>query len=246
MSSCVVRGISRAGATPSSKRATVTSVSRAYSEVAKNEEAAKAEAAVAEEKLMAKLRQQHYADAERNILPYHASDACFPDIDESPMPFPEEAAIMSGTGQWSVGRKAKLFMPARNQMQSGMQQTKHWEVRFQSPRTWANPLMGWTSTADPYVGLMAKFDTKEAAEHFAEKQGWELEVADPAPGGDHDGKISYSHNFLPKHIETLIKQKGKKSSFQFKHPSGLRSNWVKTLKYHGDGVVGQHGGEAKE
>jgi NADH dehydrogenase (ubiquinone) Fe-S protein 4 len=162
------------------------------------------------------------------------------------MPYPEEAAIVSGTDKWSVGRKAKLFMPARNQMQSGTHQTKHWEIRFESPRTWENPLMGWTSTADPYVGFVAKFDTKEQAEHFAKKQGWEVEIADPAPVGDFNGKISYSYNFLPEHVETLIKQKGKKSAVQFKHPTGRRSNWVKTLKYHGDGVVAQHGGEAHE
>ncbi|KAG6975709.1 hypothetical protein JG688_00002097 [Phytophthora aleatoria] len=231
-------------AAASTKRA----ASRAFSEVAKDDEAAKAAAEAAEEKLMAKLREQQYAEAERTILPYHASEACFPTIEKSPMPFPEEAAIVSGTGQWSVGRKAKLFKPARNQMQSGIHQTKHWEIRFESPRTWENPLMGWTSSADPYVGLglATKFDTKEAAERFAKKQGWELEIAEPAPVGDYYGKISYSHNFLPEHVETLIKQKGKKSAVQFKHPTGRRSNWVKTLKYHGNGVVAQHGGEAKE
>lgn len=246
MSTRALREFAHVASTGSLKRASGSISTRAFSVVAKDEEAAKTAAIVAEEKLMAKLREQHYAEAERNIVPYHASEACFPTIDESPMPFPEEAAIVSGTGQWSVGRKAKLFMPARNQMQSGMQQTKHWEIRFQSARTWSNPLMGWTSTADPYVGLTASFDTKEAAERFAEKQGWELEVAEPAPVGDYNGKISYSHNFLPEHVESLIKQKGKKSAAHFKHPSGRRSNWVKTLKYHGDGVVGQHGGEAKD
>ncbi|POM66698.1 NADH dehydrogenase [Phytophthora palmivora] len=78
------------------------------------------------------------------------------------------------------------------------------------------------------------------------EQSSELVISEPAPVGDYYGKISYSHNFLPEHIETLIKQKGKKSAVQFKHPTGRRSNWVKTLKYHGNGVVAQHGGEAKE
>ncbi|KAG3119774.1 hypothetical protein PI124_g2091 [Phytophthora idaei] len=244
MSLRVLQASTRAAAAASTKRA----ASRAFSEVVKDDEAAKAAAEAAEEKLMAKLREQQYAEAECTILPYHASEACFPTIEKSPMPFPEEAAIVSGTGQWSVGRKAKLFKPARNQMQSGIHQTKHWEIRFESPRTWENPLMGWTSSADPYVGLglATKFDTKEAAERFAKKQGWELEIAEPAPVGDYYGKISYSHNFLPEHVETLIKQKGKKSAVQFKHPTGRRSNWVKTLKYHGNGVVAQHGGEAKE
>ncbi|TDH67363.1 hypothetical protein CCR75_005944 [Bremia lactucae] len=242
---CMFQAPTRATASALAKRAGAI-LPRAFSGISKDEEAAKSAAIAAEEKLMAKLREQHFSEAERTVLPYHASEACFPTIDDSPMPFPEEAAIVSGTSQWSVGRKGKLFKPARNQMQSGMQQTKHWEIRFQSPRTWENPLMGWTSTADPYVGLTASFDTKEAAEAFAKKQGWVLEAADPAPSGDFNGKISYSYNFLPEHIETLIKQKGKKSAVQFKHPTSRRSNWVKTLKYHGDGVVGQHGGEAKD
>lgn len=31
--------------------------------------------------------------------------------------------------------------------------------------------MGWTSTADPFHGMVLKFDKKEDAVHFAEKQG---------------------------------------------------------------------------
>lgn len=31
--------------------------------------------------------------------------------------------------------------------------------------------MGWTSTADPLHGMVLKFDKKEDAVHFAEKQG---------------------------------------------------------------------------
>ncbi|POM76246.1 NADH dehydrogenase, partial [Phytophthora palmivora] len=153
MSVRVLQASTRA-VTASTKRSVVSTSSRAFSEVAKDEEAAKAAAAAAEEKLMTKLREQQYTEAERTILPFQATEAYFPNIEKTPMPFPEEAAIVSGTGEWSVGRKAKLFKPARNQMQSGIHQTKHWEIRFESPRTWDNPLMGWTSTADPYVGLV--------------------------------------------------------------------------------------------
>ncbi|CAI5743263.1 unnamed protein product [Peronospora destructor] len=244
MSVYMLRASTRTAAIIPTKHAAIVTFSRSFSEVVKDDEAIKA--AAAEETLMTKLREQQIAKAERTILPFHATEECFPNIEKAPMPYPEEAAIVSGTGEWSVGRKATLFKPARNQMQSSMYQTKHWEIRFESPRTWENPLMGWTSTADPYVGLVTKFDTQEEAERFAKKQGWELKVSEPAPVGDYNGKISYSHNFLPEKIETLIKMKGKKSATQFKHPTGRRSNWVKTLKYHGNGVVSQHGGEAKE
>jgi hypothetical protein len=44
---------------------------------------------------------------------------------------------------------------------------------------WENPLMGWTSTGDPYahVGDSALgFDSEEAAKAFAERHGWEYVV----------------------------------------------------------------------
>lgn len=44
---------------------------------------------------------------------------------------------------------------------------------------WENPLMGWTSTGDPYsnvgdAGLC--FDSEEAARSFAERHGWQYMV----------------------------------------------------------------------
>lgn len=44
---------------------------------------------------------------------------------------------------------------------------------------WENPLMGWTSTGDPYanVGESAlTFDDEEAAKSFAERHGWHYVV----------------------------------------------------------------------
>lgn len=76
--------------------------------------------------------------------------------------------------------------------------------------------------------------------------GWEIEVEEPAEVGKFDGEISYAYNFLPQNVDNLLKREGKKAHVHFKHPTGRRSNWVKTLKYHGNGVVAQHGGEAKE
>lgn len=46
-----------------------------------------------------------------------------------------------------------------------------------------NPLMGWTSTADPLENVHRPlyFDSKEAAIAFAEKNGWGYEIEDPNP-----------------------------------------------------------------
>ena len=44
---------------------------------------------------------------------------------------------------------------------------------------WENPLMGWTSTGDPYANLgdhTLSFDSKEAAVDFVQKHGWNFSV----------------------------------------------------------------------
>ncbi|KAF2295575.1 hypothetical protein GH714_033226 [Hevea brasiliensis] len=44
---------------------------------------------------------------------------------------------------------------------------------------WENPLMGWTSTGDPYANVGdagLSFDSEEAAKAFAERHGWEYVV----------------------------------------------------------------------
>lgn len=44
---------------------------------------------------------------------------------------------------------------------------------------WENPLMGWTSTGDPYANVgdsALSFESEEAAKAFAEKHGWEYTV----------------------------------------------------------------------
>ncbi|GAB9465406.1 Nadh dehydrogenase [Globisporangium polare] len=215
-------------------------------EVSKEDAAAAAAALAAEDEFMEKLTKQQFEDAARTILPYHATEAASPTVGSTDIPYPKEVSLVSGTGDFTAGRKVRVFMPTRHQMQSGTYNTRHWEIRFDSPRTWQNPLMGWTSTADPFHGMVLKFDKKEDAVHFAEKQGWVVEEEEPALVGKFDGQLAYSHNFLPLHVENLIKREGKKAHVQFKHPTGRRSNWVKTLKYHGNGVVPQHGGEAKE
>jgi len=45
---------------------------------------------------------------------------------------------------------------------------------------WENPLMGWTSTGDPYQNVgeaSLSFDTKDSAVEFAEKYGWQYSVS---------------------------------------------------------------------
>ncbi|KAG8598901.1 hypothetical protein GDO81_002789 [Engystomops pustulosus] len=73
-------------------------------------------------------------------------------------------------------RKVRIFVPARNAMQSGVQNTKKWKLDFDTRERWENPLMGWASTADPLSNMVLSFTSKEDAVAFAEKNGWSYEV----------------------------------------------------------------------
>lgn len=91
-------------------------------------------------------------------------------------------------------RVALIYRPARNVMQSGSAQTKHWRLEFNPnvPR-WENPLMGWSSSRDPIQGVTLKFTNKEDAVKYAQDQGWAVQVKDePLPPRR---PKSYAENF---------------------------------------------------
>uniref|UniRef100_A0A8C3U258 NADH dehydrogenase [ubiquinone] iron-sulfur protein 4, mitochondrial n=1 Tax=Catharus ustulatus TaxID=91951 RepID=A0A8C3U258_CATUS len=74
-------------------------------------------------------------------------------------------------------RKVHIFVPARNAMQSGANNTKKWKMEFDNRERWENPLMGWASTADPLSNMVLTFSTKEDAIAFAEKNGRGMKVS---------------------------------------------------------------------
>lgn len=54
---------------------------------------------------------------------------------------------------------------------AGTAGTENWSLEFVHKGHWYNPLMGYTSTADPIGQLRMSFTSKQAAVAFAEKQG---------------------------------------------------------------------------
>lgn len=75
-------------------------------------------------------------------------------------------------------RKVRIFVPARNAMQSGVKNTHKWKIDFDTRERWENPLMGWSSTADPLSNMVLTFSTKEDAIAFAEKNGWSYDITE--------------------------------------------------------------------
>ena len=79
-------------------------------------------------------------------------------------------------------------------MQSGKARTRHWLLEFEqtAPRE-VEPLMGWTSSRDTRQQVRLKFDTKQEALDYAEKNGIDAQVfSEPTR---RRRVISYSDNF---------------------------------------------------
>ena len=89
---------------------------------------------------------------------------------------------------------ARIYRPAPNAMQSGKGKSKQWVLAFEpaSARE-IDPLMGYTSTSDTTQQAKLSFESLEAAEAYAQKNGIAYTVQ-PA----HDSipkRVSYPDNF---------------------------------------------------
>lgn len=71
---------------------------------------------------------------------------------------------------------AVIYRPARSATQSGPR-PRHWLLEFESVRApEIDPLMGWTSTRDPYQPIRLSFPDCESAVDYAERQDWDYVV----------------------------------------------------------------------
>jgi len=91
-------------------------------------------------------------------------------------------------------KKAKIYIPNRNPMQSGTGKTDKWILEFETKDPTNNPLMGWESSSDTYTELKLEFSTKELAINYAKKNKIEYEIIEPKIRKV--VKKSYADNFL--------------------------------------------------
>jgi len=60
--------------------------------------------------------------------------------------FCQDAANLTGVPEEHVvSRRVRVYRPAKNAMQSGIQNTKLWRIEFDTRERWENPTMGWGS-----------------------------------------------------------------------------------------------------
>lgn len=89
---------------------------------------------------------------------------------------------------------ARIYKPAKNAMQSGQANTQAWVLDFEPevPRQ-VEPLMGWTSSFDTRQQLQLRFETKEEAIAYCERNGIAYQVSEEKPSARR--VISYADNF---------------------------------------------------
>ena len=91
-------------------------------------------------------------------------------------------------------KKAKIYIPNKNPMQSGTGKTDKWILEFETKDPTNNPLMGWESSSDTYTELRLEFSTKELAINYAKKNKIDYEIIEPRLRKV--VKKSYADNFL--------------------------------------------------
>jgi len=91
-------------------------------------------------------------------------------------------------------KKAKIYIPTKNSMQSGLGKSNKWLIEFETENTGINPLMGWETSSNTLSELNLEFSTKELAVEYAKKNKIDFEIIEPQKRKT--VKKSYADNFL--------------------------------------------------
>ncbi|SMF75468.1 ETC complex I subunit [Candidatus Pelagibacter sp. HIMB1321] len=91
-------------------------------------------------------------------------------------------------------RKAKIYIPNKNPMQSGQGKTDKWILEYETKNPTSNPLMGWESSSDTFTEIRLEFSSKERAINYAKKKKIDFELIEPRKRKV--VKKSYADNFL--------------------------------------------------
>jgi len=91
-------------------------------------------------------------------------------------------------------KRAIIYIPNKNPMQSGYGKNNKWILEFKTKDPTKNPLMGWESSSDTLSELKLEFSTKEMAINYAKKKKIDFEIVEPKKRKI--VKKSYADNFL--------------------------------------------------
>ncbi|MDA7838137.1 ETC complex I subunit [Candidatus Pelagibacter sp.] len=91
-------------------------------------------------------------------------------------------------------KKAKIYIPTKNSMQSGLGKSDKWLIEFETEDAGINPLMGWETNSNTLSELNLEFPSKELAIDYAKKNKIDFEIIEPQKRKT--VKKSYADNFL--------------------------------------------------
>jgi hypothetical protein len=91
-------------------------------------------------------------------------------------------------------KKAKIYIPTKNSMQSGLGKSDKWLIEFETEDTGINPLMGWETNSNTLSELNLEFSSKELAIEYAKKNKIDFEIIEPQKRKT--VKKSYADNFF--------------------------------------------------
>ena len=95
---------------------------------------------------------------------------------------------------------ARIFRPAKNAMQSGTAKTKEWQLDYEPEQPPViEPLMGWTSSGDMKQEITLRFDTKEEAIDYCEREGIPYQVIEAKELALR--QAAYADNFAFRRVE---------------------------------------------
>lgn len=89
---------------------------------------------------------------------------------------------------------ARIYRPAKGATQSGLARTRLWLLEFEADEgREIEPLMGWTSSGDTRQQVKLRFETREEAVAYAEREGIAYRVEEPQETTRRT--MAYSDNF---------------------------------------------------
>lgn len=108
-----------------------------------------------------------------------------------------DVAYLTGTQPFMT---ARIYKPAKNAMQSGTAKTKEWQLEYEpeKPRM-IEPLMGWTSSTDMKQEVTIRFETKEEAVAYCEREAIPYQVIEPKE--PERRPAAYADNFAFRRVE---------------------------------------------
>ena len=91
-------------------------------------------------------------------------------------------------------KKAKIYIPTKTAMQSGLTKSNKWILEFNTENKYKNPLMGWEISSDTLSEVKLEFTSKELAINYAKKNNITYDLIEPKKRKL--VKKSYADNFI--------------------------------------------------